>query len=83
MPLVLVISSYVAASRVGGLPEIVQHERTGLLTDNDPRAIAAAAARLLTPDADGWAAQGRELVQTRFLVSHMAEATLSAYRRML
>lgn len=73
----------VAASRVGGLPEIVQHERTGLLTDNDPRDIAAAAARLLTPEADGWAARGRELVQTRFLVSHMAEATLSAYKRML
>ena len=73
----------VVASRVGGLPEIVQHERTGLLTDNDPSAIAAAAARLLTPEAADWAIQGRELVYAKFLVKHMAEATLLAYRHML
>jgi glycosyltransferase involved in cell wall biosynthesis len=73
----------VVASRVGGLPEIVRHEETGLLTDNDPAAIASAAARLLTPDAAAWASQGRALVHERFLVSHMAEATLSAYRQLV
>ena len=70
----------VVASRIGGLPEIVQHERTGLLVDNDPREIADAAARLLTPESEEWAAQGRELVHQKFLTSHMAEATLEAYR---
>lgn len=73
----------VVASRVGGLPEIVHHEQTGLLTGNDPAAIAAAAARLLTPEAAAWGTRGRELVHQRFLVSHMAEATLLAYRRLV
>lgn len=71
----------VVASRVGGLPEIVEHEHTGLLTANDPREIANAAARLLTPESDAWSHQGRELVHRKFLTSHMAEATLAAYRR--
>jgi hypothetical protein len=73
----------VVASRVGGLPEIVGHESTGLLTANDPAEIAAAAARLLGPESDVWAAQGRELVHSRFLASHMAQATLDAYSRVL
>jgi len=39
----------VVASRVGGLPEIVAHEQTGLLADVDDRhGLAAAAARLLS-----------------------------------
>ncbi|MFN0102424.1 MAG: glycosyltransferase family 4 protein [Bryobacteraceae bacterium] len=70
----------VVASRVGGLPEIVHHERTGLLTANEPTSIAAAAARLHEPEADEWARQGREAVHARFLTSHMAEATLQAYK---
>ena len=73
----------VVASRVRGLTEIVRHEETGLLTDNTPGAIAAAAARLSTPGAVAWGLQGRETVHQQFLVSHMADATLSAYRRML
>ena len=32
----------VVASRVGGIPEIVEHQRTGLLVDNDAGAIGAA-----------------------------------------
>jgi glycosyltransferase involved in cell wall biosynthesis len=73
----------VVASRIGGLPEIVEHEGTGLLTENDPREIANAAARLLTPESDAWSQQGRELVHRKFLTSHMAEATLAAYRRVI
>ena len=73
----------VVASRVGGLPEIVGHETTGLLTENEPAQIAAAAARLLAAESDEWARQGRELVHSRFLTSHMAAATLAAYRRVL
>ncbi|MBI2685617.1 MAG: glycosyltransferase family 4 protein [Acidobacteria bacterium] len=69
----------VIASRVGGLPEIVEHERTGLLVDNTPAAIAAASVRLSEPAAAEWAEWGREAVHARFLTSHMAQATLSAY----
>ena len=36
----------VIASNVGGLPEIVEHERTGLLTENTAQAIANAIRRL-------------------------------------
>ena len=72
----------VLASRVGGLPEIVRHEETGLLTANDPAAIAAAAPRLLAPESAHWAEKGRELVHSRFLASHMAAATLACYRRL-
>lgn len=71
----------VIASRVGGLPEIVRAGETGLLVDNDPAAIAAAAARIDSAEADEWGLRGRELVHGRFLSSHMAEATLALYRR--
>lgn len=71
----------VIASRVGGLPEVVRHEETGLLVDNDPVAIAAAAARLSSLDAGEWGRQGREVVKRQFLASHMAAATFDLYRR--
>lgn len=73
----------VVASRVGGLPEIVSHEGTGLLTDNDPAAIAAAARRLLASGSDEWARRGRELVHSHFLTTHMAAATFAAYQNVL
>ena len=37
----------VVASRVGGLPEIVSHCENGILTDNEPTAIAQAIRRAL------------------------------------
>ena len=37
----------VVASAVGGLPEIVEHQQTGLLTGNDERSIAHAMRRIL------------------------------------
>lgn len=70
----------VVASRVGGLPEIVGHECTGLLVDNSPREIAAAAGRLRTGAAAEWSARGRELVHGKFLMKHTAAATLGIYR---
>ena len=73
----------VVASRVGGLPEIVLHENTGLLTANDPAEIAAAAVRLLSAEADDWARQGREWVHGRFLTRHMADATFEAYESLI
>jgi len=36
----------VVATPVGGVPDVVTHEETGLLVDDDPRAIAAALIRL-------------------------------------
>jgi hypothetical protein len=75
----------VVASRVGGLPEIVDHEKTGLLVENDPRAFAAAVGRLLQDPL--WAAQlgeeGRRRVAERFTVERMVRATIHAYRHLL
>lgn len=75
----------VIASRVGGLPEIIIDGVTGLLVDNKPAEIAAAAARL-AEDRDLAArlgAAGRRMVEERFTIERMAESTLEAYRRVL
>ena len=71
----------VVASRIGGLVEAVEHEKTGLLVENDPAAVAAAVRRLQADP--NWAAQlglqGRERVKERFSVDHMVDNTLKAY----
>jgi glycosyltransferase involved in cell wall biosynthesis len=55
----------VVASRIGAIPELVEHETTGLLaTAGDAHALAEACARALSdPDAPKWAAAGRAHVQ--------------------
>ena len=75
----------VVASRTGGLPEVVEHERTGLLTANEPGAVRAAVERLLAdPElAAACAARARERVAREFSTSTMVEATLAAYRKAL
>ncbi len=75
----------VIASRVGGLPEIVIDGVTGILVDNDPAAIAEAAARLAEDRglAERLGAAGRRLVEERFTIERMAEKTLEAYHRVL
>ena len=75
----------VIASRAGGLPEIIDHERTGLLVDNTSETIAAAIRRLLAePDlGERMAAEARRSVEERFTVSHMVSATLQVYERIV
>src|SRR5207249_8717511 len=53
----------VVASRVGGIREIIEHERSGLLVDNAPRQIANAILRLKEDRALACrlAARGRQL----------------------
>jgi len=73
----------VVASGVGGLPEVVEHERTGLIVrDGD---YAKAVRRLL--DNPDWAAKlgaaGREKAMRIFAVEKMVESTLSAYNEIL
>lgn len=71
----------VIASRVGGLPEIVKDGETGLLVENTAEAIRAAVARVgeLGPMGE----QGREMVRERFLLRHMAAATLRVYEELV
>ena len=73
----------VVASAVGGLPEVVEHEQTGLLVrDGD---FAGPVRRLL--DDPAWAAElgrrGRERVREKFSVETMVENTERAYREVI
>ena len=73
----------VVASRVGGIPEIVEHERTGLLVEND-RFDDAVRHLLENPAlAAEMGCRGRDLVKQRFTAGHMADATTSVYREVL
>jgi glycosyltransferase involved in cell wall biosynthesis len=71
----------VIASNVGGLPEIVDHGCTGLLTENSPQAISAAVRRLMEDRAfaQSLATQARCLVQQKFSVERMVTDTLAVY----
>ncbi len=75
----------VIASRVGGLPEIVQHEESGLLVSNDPDEIAAAVRRLRSDArlALALAESGRTRVEREFSERRMVERTIESYRRAL
>lgn len=75
----------VVASRVGGLPEIVEHRQTGLLTRNEERTIARSMRCIL--EEPGLALQLRSAafaaVKERFSPQRMAEDTLASYERAL
>jgi hypothetical protein len=73
----------VVASGVGGLPEVVDHERTGLIVrDGD---YAGAVRRLLDNPklAAELGAAGREKAIRGFSVEKMVESTLNAYNEIL
>jgi hypothetical protein len=73
----------VVASHVGGLPEAVEHERTGLLvSDGD---FATPIRRLLDnpKEAAEMGRRGRERVEQNFTIDIMVEKTLAAYREVL
>jgi len=75
----------VIASRVGGLPELVRDRETGLLVENDPRAVAAALAELAgNPElARRMGQAGRRAVIENFSVDHMVRRTMEVYREVL
>jgi glycosyltransferase involved in cell wall biosynthesis len=76
----------VVGSAVGGLLDTVQHGRTGLLVPpRDPRAIAAAAARLLGNPSLGahMGAEGAARVRQEYTWPQVARATLDVYAGMV
>jgi Glycosyl transferases group 1/Glycosyltransferase Family 4 len=75
----------VIASRVGGLPEVVIHEESGLLVENDPGTIAATLVRVKSDAqlARHLARNGRLRVEQKFTIGHVIEATLQSYARAL
>jgi glycosyltransferase involved in cell wall biosynthesis len=78
----MALSRPVVASAVGGIPEMIEHGRTGLLVPpREPGALAAAIVRLLTdhPYADTLAKAAQDLVHDRFCVELMVRAIESIY----
>lgn len=76
----------IVASRIGGIPEVVQDGITGLLVPpEDPPALADALVRILgDPNrARRMAAEGRSWVIERFGVEQMVAGTLAVYRDLL
>ena len=78
----MALSRPVVASRVGGIPEMVEDGVTGLLVPpHDPPALAAAIVRLLSDHqlADMVARAGHDLVHDRFCVELMVNSIESIY----
>ena len=75
----------VIASKTGGLPEIVEHRKAGLLVPNEPAAIAEAIRELrANPDfARRLGEAGRRRVLKDFTVDHMVRRTMDVYRQVL
>lgn len=75
----------IVASRVGGIPEIVEHGRTGLLADNSPTEVAEQLRRLAEDSAlaRSCAEAAREQARDRFTDGRMVEQTLAAYEQVL
>lgn len=71
----------VVAAQVGGLPELVQHEKTGLVIMRDPMVWADAIASLLEcPERlEAMGSEGRSLARERFSVKKMITSLESVY----
>ena len=75
----------VIASRVGGIPEIVDHEKTGLLVANEVGDVAAAIQRVVEDRdfAKGCTERAFRLVSERFTDDIMIQRTEEVYRTVL
>lgn len=76
----------VVATKVGGVVEIIEHEKTGLLVlPKDPDGMAQAVIRLLQdrPFAQELAVQAKKKVLAQYTLAHMAKKTLAVYKELL
>lgn len=74
------------ATEVGGIPDSVRHERTGLLVPNEnPQAIAQAMGRLMGdgPLRERLGAAARQMVLEEFTAERLAADTVAFYARLL
>jgi glycosyltransferase involved in cell wall biosynthesis len=71
----------VVATHVGGVPEVVEHGRSGrLVSRDDPAALAMAIAAVLdAPDAAAMGARGRARVEAAFTLDAMVRALEDLY----
>ncbi len=76
----------VVASRVGGIPELVEDGRSGLLVPpQEPIALAAAIERIVQdlPSAQALGTAGQSSIRTRYDVTVMAQANEELYYKLL
>jgi glycosyltransferase involved in cell wall biosynthesis len=76
----------VVASAVGGIPEVIQHQRTGVLVPpQDPQALAEAVVQVLHDphSAAEWARAGGQLIDTHYALEHMIDRTATVYTAVL
>ncbi len=75
----------VIASRVGGLPEVIESGVNGILTSNDPVEVAECVRRLHSDpgEAARLGANARLTIEERFTVERMVQDTIAVYRRIL
>jgi len=83
--LAMASGAVVLASSVGGLPEVVDNNVTGLLTNNDAGSIAERLQELSRDPAlcERLAAAARERIESSFTVDHMVSGMVRVYERML
>ncbi|MGH8057262.1 MAG: glycosyltransferase family 4 protein [Candidatus Entotheonellia bacterium] len=82
----LAMRKAVIASAVGGIPEVVQHQHTGILVPpHDPQALAEAILYVLqhAGQAAAWAQAGEALVETRYSLHHAIDRTAAVYAKVL
>jgi|UniRef100_A0A7C3WLI8 glycosyltransferase involved in cell wall biosynthesis len=80
----LAMGKAVVATRVGGIPEVITPDVTGLLTPpKDPDSLARAMLRLLTDKAlrEDLGRRGMDLVRKHFALERMAEMVEAVYDR--
>lgn len=73
----------VVASRIGGLPEVVRHQQTGLLVDLRPQELGEAINYLMEHEEERnqMGALGRLMVEQKFTLRHMVERLERVYER--
>lgn len=80
------VSVPVVATSVGGIVEIIEHEKTGLLVlPKDSDAMARACLRILKDKrlVKQLVHAARHKLETKFTLSHMAESTIKVYEELL
>jgi glycosyltransferase involved in cell wall biosynthesis len=76
----------VVASAAGGIPEVIEHERTGVLVPpNDPQALADGVLRVLDDPRSAaiWAQTGRQLIQDHYGLDQAIDRTAAVYTAVL
>lgn len=80
------VGTPVVATRVGGIVEVVEHEKTGLLVlPKDTDAMASAVLRLLNDKlfSRELTINARERLEREFTLDHMARQTINVYEELL